>query len=385
MSKQLSRQAFLTLPGSCGGPPQATVSVDSWESPGVPMQGEAVPRNEEGNALSLRGCRKAGFQPHPEVQSESTTADTPSGFAVDVRMPQNEDPYGLAEADLRDAVTLPPGVSLNPAAADGLGACSAQQIGMDNAARPACCQMPRGSAPWTSKARCSRVRCRVRSTSPRLTKTRSEACSRFTWRQDDGVLLKLAGRIDANPGTGQLRSAIDTLQLPFTDLTLTFEGGPRAPLATPPGCGTFTTTSQLTPYSVPQAAVPTTPSSSFTVDQGCGGGFSPSFLAGATSVLAGHDTASRCRSRADGGQLIQSLSATLPPGLLARLSGVPLCMEAQAVAGTCDAASEIGWIVIAAGAGSDPFHFRGTGLPDGPLRWRALRSVDRSTRDRRTA
>jgi hypothetical protein len=360
---------FLTLPGSCGGSPEATVSVDSWENPGVPVQGEAVPRNEEGNALSLTGCERLNFNPTLEVQSESTTADTPSGFAVDVRMPQNEDPYGLAEADLRHAVvTLPPGVSLNPAAADGLGACSSQQIGLDNAAQPDCPDASRiGSVDIESPLLARALQGAIYLATPNEN-TFGSLLAVYMAAEQDGVLLKLAGRIDANPGTGQLTFTIDdTPQLPFTDLTLTFEGGPRAPLATPPGCGTFTTTSQLTPYSVPQAAAPATPSSSFNVDEGCGGGFSPSFLAGATSVLAGHDTGFTLQiARADGEQLIQSLSATLPPGLLARLSGVPLCMEVQAVAGTCAAASEIGSIVIAAGAGSDPFHFEGQVFLTGP-------------------
>ncbi len=45
-------------------------------------------------------------------------------------MPQNKNGEGLATAQLRQAkIVLPPGLTVNPSLANGLGACSAQQIG----------------------------------------------------------------------------------------------------------------------------------------------------------------------------------------------------------------------------------------------------------------
>ena len=61
----------------------------------------------------------------------TNVGDSPTGFEFGLKLPQNEDPYGLAEAHLRDLrVLLPEGLTVNPASADGLGACSPQQIGL---------------------------------------------------------------------------------------------------------------------------------------------------------------------------------------------------------------------------------------------------------------
>jgi hypothetical protein len=363
------RKSFLTLPSSCGRPPQTTIHADSWESPGAFVESEAVPRDDEGGALSLIGCERLEFSPTVEVQPENTTADTPSGFAVDMRIPQHEDPNGLAEADMRDAVvTLPPGISIDPPTADGLGACSLQEMGLDKATQPSCPDASRiGSVDIESPLLARPLQGSIYLATP-YENTFGSLLAVYIAAEQSGVILKLAGRIDADPDTGQLTLTLNgTPELPFADLTLTFDGGPRAPLVTPPGCGTFTTTTRLTPYSAPETAAPATPSSSFIVNHGCGGGFSPSFLAGATSVLAGRDTGFTLQvARADGEQLIQSLSVTLPPGLLAHLGGVPSCVATQAVAGTCGAPSHIGSIVIAAGAGSHPFYLAGQVFLTGP-------------------
>src|SRR5205807_8424793 len=49
-----------------------------------------------------------------------------------------------------------------------------------------------------------------------------------------GIILKLPGKVTADPTTGQLTTTFDdNPQLPFSDLTLDFAGGPRAALVTP--------------------------------------------------------------------------------------------------------------------------------------------------------
>ena len=58
-------------------------------------------------------------------------ADAPTGFEFNLHIPQNDDPDGLAEANLRTTVVrLPDGMTANPAFAAGLDACSSAEIGL---------------------------------------------------------------------------------------------------------------------------------------------------------------------------------------------------------------------------------------------------------------
>ena len=67
------------------------------------------------------------------------------------------------------------------------------------------------------------------------------------------------------------------------------------------------------------------------------------------------------------------MSVTLPPGLLAKIAGIPLCGEAQANAGTCGPESQLGSASVLAGPGEHPLYVSGgrvyltTGYKGGPF------------------
>ena len=68
------------------------------------------------------GCEGLAFDPSISVLPDTSTAGSPSGLSVDLSTPQNESPTGLAEGNLKKAVvTLPAGMVVNPATANGLG------------------------------------------------------------------------------------------------------------------------------------------------------------------------------------------------------------------------------------------------------------------------
>ena len=162
-------------------------------------------------------------------------------------------------------------------------------------------------------------------------------------------------RVD--PKSGRLTSEFaQNPQFPFSHLRFSFKGGPRAPLANPQTCGTFTTVSELEPWSAP--ATPTKISESPFTITGCGSSmpFSPSFSAGTSSpAAAAYSPFTLTFSRNDGEQDLGGLAVTTPPGLLGKLAGIPRCGEAEANAGTCGPESQIGTATATAGPGSDPF------------------------------
>ncbi|HLM86585.1 MAG TPA: hypothetical protein VK272_10410 [Solirubrobacteraceae bacterium] len=208
--------------------------------------------------------------------------------------------------------------------------------------------------------------------------------------EEAGVLVKLPGKVMLCQGAGETIAGqtcgapgqlITTFenepQLPFEDAELHFFGGERAPLATPAHCGSYTTNAAFVPWSAElktatsegdEAAVTKDAESKFDITTGPNGSpcpgaqlpFSPSLTAGSTNVNAGafSDLATTI-GRADGNQDLQSVTLHYPPGLSGVLAGVPLCPEAQANAGTCSAASQIGETVVSAGVGSDPVSVTG--------------------------
>ena len=281
-----------------------------------------------------------------------------SGLNVDLKVPREESVEGLAEADLKQmVVTLPVGMAISLSAANGLGACTANEIELHNGDPPSC--------PDSSKIGEAEV------VTPLLEQPlkggvylaqqetfEGSLIGLYVAVAGDGVLIKLGGKAALDPGTGQIAITFDNIpRQPISDIKLSLFGGPRAALLTPSGCGTYTTTSQLTPWS---GDAPAEPSSEFTIGSGCGEGFSPSFTAGATNSRAGaFSPLSMTFSRQDGEQRLGSVRVVAPPGLLAVLKDVARCPEPRASTGRCGPESEIGEATIAVGPGEDPFWVKG--------------------------
>jgi hypothetical protein len=360
---------FLSLPTSCTGALKVTATIDSWSAPGVFKE-------DENSMPGMTGCDKLDFAPRVVAQPEPAQADSPSGLSVEIQVPQTYDnAVGLAESNLKDTtVTLPAGVAVNPAAADGLAACSEEQFGLHTAAEVAC--------PEASKL--GQVEVRTPLLEHPLTggvflaqqgnlpgngsNPFGSLLALYIQLQDpySGVLVKLAGEVKPDPATGQLVTTfLNNPQVPFDSLKLSFFGGPRAALVNPPLCGTYTTETEMTPWSGGAAA---TPSWSFPIASGPGGSpcvtsepFNPGLVSGTTSNQAGGFTPfSLTFDRSDGEQNMSRIQVTTPPGLLGSLAGVALCGEPQASQGACGPESLIGHVTVAVGAGSNPFYVTGS-------------------------
>jgi hypothetical protein len=115
---------LISNPTSCDGPLVTPMHASTWQHPERPAF--AAPFEAPG----MNSCNSLDFSPAAEAKPTTSLADSPSGFDFHLHIPQNQDPEGSATAQLRTArVTLPAGLSVNPAAAGGLGACSPAQIG----------------------------------------------------------------------------------------------------------------------------------------------------------------------------------------------------------------------------------------------------------------
>ncbi len=377
--------AFFTNPADCSGEPLVTsIHMDSWQNPGrfnadgTPDFSDPAWVSNSSESPPVIGCNQLRFNPSLSAQPETTEADSPTGLNIALKVPQSEEPGTLATPPLRDAsVTLPAGLTVNPSVADGLAACSEAQIGwlggsLNNFTPDA------PSCPEASKVATVEV------STPLLEGALSGSIYLATQDENPfhsllagyivvndpttGVVIKIPGNLTPDPNTGQITGVFDdNPQFPVSALKLHFFGGPRGELATPEGCGTYTTTSDLMPWSAPDSGPDATPSDSFPISTGCVSAFAPSFNAGSENPQAGgYSPFTLSLARSDGDQDLSGVTVTLPQGLLGKIAGIPLCPDANANAGTCPEASLVGSVETGAGVGPNPLFVGGKAYLTGP-------------------
>jgi hypothetical protein len=371
---------FLSNPTSCGSF-TASMEADSWEEPfnfSHATDSEIGPIGE---------CERVPFEPSIEVNPSTRSAESPTGLAVSLVVPQAwENPYTISTSNLKDAkVTLPEGFTINPSAGSGLGACTPAQYESETAS-----SLPGEGCPPEAKIGSIEIE------TPLLGEKIPGAIyiatpydnpfgepahpggsllALYVVAKDParGILIKVAGKIEPNPVTGQLVTTFDNdPQQPFSKFTLKFRPGATAPLVSPPACGTYTTQAELTPWSAPLE--PRLVSSSFETTQGvregpCPSGGVPPFKPQVISGTNNNDASSYSPFylrilREDGEQELTRFSTTLPPGLTGNLSGIPFCPDADIEASrgvtgaeeeahpSCPQASEIGHTIVSAGVGT---------------------------------
>jgi hypothetical protein len=369
-------QPYLTTPTSCSEIPLvAKIKADSWEHP--------EEWSEQTSEISpMTGCERVPFSPSLVVAPTTSSAESSSGLNVSLVVPQEwSSPNTLSTSNLKDSViALPEGYTANPSLAAGLGACTPQQYESETYS-----SLPGEGCPDESKIGTVDVETPVILGGEKLSGVVYIATPYdnpfdsllalyiVVKNPQLGIIVKLAGRIDANPVTGQLVTTFDNNpQVPFSRFTLKLRQGANSPLVSPPVCGTYTATGTFTPWSQPLVPFPV--NSSFQIEHGIGGGpcpaggtppFNPAVISGTQSNNAGGYSPFYLRiERRDGEQEITKFSTTMPPGLSGNLTGIPFCPEADiqrareqtgAQADTepaCPATSEIGHTIVEAGVGS---------------------------------
>jgi hypothetical protein len=384
----IAAKPFLRLPTSCETALTESMSFNTWTDP-------ASFATAPDPAPPAQNCAPLGFSPTITSRPQVSSADSPSGLAFDLHVPQSEDPEALASADLRDAVvTLPAGVAVNPSSATGLLGCTSAQADLHGPGPAAC---PEASKVGTVEVRTplldhpvdGAVYVAAQGDNP-FGSLLAIYIAAFDPRS--GVAIKLAGKVELDKATGQITTRFtENPQLPFEDLEVDFFNGPRAPLRTPPSCGGYATATSLTPWSAPESGPAATPADAFQITGGPGGGPCPDghlaaiLSAGVQTPIAGSYTPFLTRlSREDASGEISSVELTPPAGLLAKLAGVPYCPEAaiaqaasrlrlgggaeELSSPSCPAASRVGTITVGAGAGPTPYFTSGQVFLAGPYK-----------------
>jgi hypothetical protein len=405
------RKAFITVPFQCETDMRMKLTrYDSWQASG--SFGPDVFYDLPGQ---FTGCDKsqAEFHPAASIAPSAARADTPTGLSVDVSVPFNNDPDGIMPSPVkRFQVKLPVGVTVNPSFADGLEGCTEEQIGISHSGIP-------DKDPVTCPDQ-SRIGAMELSTTllPKPAELQSDCPgtaalqgSLYLAKQQAnpldslfaiyaivhdcehrGVLVKLPGRMDLDPETGQITTTFDDLpQFPFDHLSVQFRSGDRAPLINPSTCGTKVISGTFNTWAQPEVDVPV--NSSYAVTEGSGGApcssdaaarpFAPRLSAGAANPLAGAYSPFILRvSRNDGEQELTKIALDLPKGLAGKLAGVQECPDSvlasiPTAAGTgaaekanpsCPPGSEVGYLNAGSGAGPLPFYIRGSVYLAGPYK-----------------
>lgn len=401
---------FLTMPTRCTAPGEGLrfqAAIDSWLEPGVINPDDSPdlaapgwqtasfsthePAPNEGVQRGTEGCDRVPSEPVMTVGPTVKSAESPSGLHVDLRVPTEGllSPGGIAQSDLKSTtVTLPAGLTINPSAGEGLGACGPAQYASETAFSE-----PGAGCPSSAKLGTVEIDTPVLPNpipgnlyvaQPGNNPFGSLVAIYMVAKDPGtGVIIKAPGKVEAGGQAGvvglqpgQLRTTFENLpQAPFSDFKFDFREGQRSPLSTPPACGTYTTNASFAPWSDPSALVSS--DSSFEVTQGVGGGacpagggtgglpFNPGVLAGTQSNGAGSFSPFYLHlTRSDGEQEISSFSTDLPAGLTGILSGIPFCPEAgialartktgreEEASPSCPAASRLGHSLVGTGVGS---------------------------------
>ncbi|MFL5872213.1 MAG: hypothetical protein ACJ75T_01885 [Solirubrobacterales bacterium] len=391
---------FLTVPEQCDDNSTFTLrTYDSWENTGFfgPDVNTTLPYHFTGCELGQQQ-----FAPSVVVAPTSDQADSPTGLKVTAQVPQDTNPNAVVTPQVKTIdVTLPQGMSLNPAFADGLAECSEAQLGISHAGVPngdpvACPDNSRiGDISLTTPALPLPLEGTIYLAEQQGGNPFNSLFAMYVEAHDTenrGVILKIPGRIELDPDSGQIRTVFDELpELPFDSLTVNFPGGPRAALINPATCGTKTFAGTLNTYAEPGTDVPIL--DTFDVAKGPGGGscsaglasrpFAPSFTAGTEHPVAGsYSPFVLGLTRQDGEQELTKISADLPAGLVGKLAGLESCSDAALSSisdepGTgqdeidtpsCPASSRVGYVNVGVGAGSSLYYNHGEVYLAGPYK-----------------
>lgn len=325
------------------------------------------------------GCSTLAFNPsltlNPSASltpAANATADSPSAMTLGVTVP-------AASSAVRNlTLAFPPGVELNPYSATALQYCSGAQFSVSSLAPDTC---PVASRLATVTIETPSVGTLTGHAYFGAPANGSQVLRLFVMAQQgagaDQIRMKFAGDVDLDPSTGRMTARFTDLPaVQFTQMTMSFPGGATAALRTPRACGQANLTSTILGHA---GGANRTPSSPLNVTgSNCDASrFTPTISTSvSSSVAAGSTNLTTSITRANGDARVAKVKVVMPPGLLGNLTIAEQCPLANAAAGTCSSASEVGTVSTQTGDSGSTVNLNGkaylTAPPSGGIAGLAL-------------
>ena len=196
-------EAYLTLPTACEGPLTYRVSAESWQQPGMVHASSTGGPDE-----ALTDCESLSFNPEPRGVLSTDRASSPTGydFTLDGNSAALLSPQARASSQIKKAVlTLPEGMTVNPSVAAGLGTCSEAQFAaetVDSAPGAGCPNVSKvGDVIVESPIVEGPLEGSMFFATPRENRFGTLLALYIVAKAPDrGLMVKVAGRVDADPG-----------------------------------------------------------------------------------------------------------------------------------------------------------------------------------------
>jgi hypothetical protein len=348
-----NKEPFFTNPTRCGVALTAAVNASSWAEPELKPEGEVRAPFPE-----ITGCNHLPFGPSVEVEPTTHHTAAPTGLDMTIKLPASPGVKVLEPSQTRYMrIDLPEGLTVNPAAADGLAVCSPQQVRFHENVASEC---PDGAKIGATEFDIPVLERKLKGSIYLREPEPGHPYRIWIVADDLGLHVKLPGELELDPETGQIHTIVigtpeteGIPQAPLREVKLLLKSGFRAPMVTPSACGTYYTHFEFVPWSGGPPATGDTP---MEITESCeGGGFAPKLIAGSTDSRGGAFSPFTVTvSREDLEQNIAGLALTLPRGIAASFAGIPRCEGAAAETGACPPGSRVGRVVAAVGAGPAP-------------------------------
>ena len=410
-------KAMITLPVQCSASLPFVATATSWQG-GGPVSRAAVNEDASSAPVPIGGCSSVEHQPRPEAFLTIKRASAGSGYLFRLR-PDLEgftNPLKRSPSPSRHlALRLPPGTTVNTSVGAGLGVCAPAQFAAETAmsvSGQGCLdaskvgefrvRTPLFEGAWFEGSEWLEGSVYLAQPDEPNTATAGAenpfdsllALYLVTRSARRGLIVKLAGRVVADPVNGNLTAIFDDLPLlPYTDLELTLRPGQRSFLVSPPQCGQAISGVSLASWSsgaATETQIPSEVNAGFD-DGPCPVGappFNPTAVTGGVNAQVAAYTPYFVRlSRQDNEQEITSYSLVLPKGITGKLAGIPFCSEAAIAQArtnrgfaeianpSCPPASRVGSVNTGYGVGQALSYAPGKIYLAGPYRGQPLSLV----------